>query len=68
MRSIYAALHWATIHARHDLIDEYRIWTFPVVVGAGKRLFEAHALRREYALADAATLKNGVTYQRLRRV
>ncbi|MEO1398446.1 MAG: dihydrofolate reductase family protein [Pseudomonadota bacterium] len=51
----------------HDLIDEFRIWTFPVVVGAGKRLFEGTAAPRTYALTRAETLENGVTHQCLRR-
>lgn len=28
----------------HNLIDEFRIWTFPVLVGEGKRLFGARPL------------------------
>ncbi|MEO0498492.1 MAG: dihydrofolate reductase family protein [Pseudomonadota bacterium] len=51
-----------------DLIDEYRIWTFPVVVGAGKRLFEGDASPRQYTLKRAEALENGVTHQCFRRV
>ncbi|WP_298937469.1 dihydrofolate reductase family protein [uncultured Ruegeria sp.] len=46
-----------------DLIDEFRIWAFPVVVGAGKRLFEGTALPRQYALKHTEMLENGVTHQ-----
>lgn len=51
----------------HDLIDEFRIWTFPVVVGSGKRLFESTATPRHYSLLHAETLANGVTHQCFRR-
>ncbi|MEJ6392370.1 dihydrofolate reductase family protein [Gymnodinialimonas sp. 2305UL16-5] len=50
-----------------DLIDEFRIWTFPVVVGAGKRLFEPSVTPRRYALRGAEALENGVTHHIFRR-
>ncbi len=39
--------------AEHDLVDEYRLMVFPIVLGAGKRLFEAGAPRTTLRLADA---------------
>ncbi|WP_373296539.1 dihydrofolate reductase family protein [Tateyamaria omphalii] len=47
----------------HDPIDAFRIWTFPVVVGAGKRLFDGTASPRNYTVVHAETLENSVTHQ-----
>ena len=51
----------------HDLIDEYRLWIFPVVVGNGKRLFGKGTLPAGLTLRDAKTSTTGVvmaTYER----
>jgi dihydrofolate reductase len=37
---------------RHDLVDTLRIWQFPVVLGAGKRLFGEGTLPRSFRLVD----------------
>ncbi|NJO85226.1 MAG: dihydrofolate reductase family protein [Blastochloris sp.] len=37
---------------QHDLIDTLRIWQFPVVVGAGKRLFGEGTIPRSFRLVD----------------
>src|SRR5690606_10100416 len=42
------------------LIDEYRIWIFPLVLGRGKRLFKDGLPARALALADTTTSSTGV--------
>jgi dihydrofolate reductase len=42
------------------LIDEYNVWTFPVVLGRGKRLFEAGAKPAALKLTGSRTSTTGV--------
>ena len=46
---------------RHDLVDTFKVWTFPVVVGEGKRLFGDGAMPAGLALTDLQTSTTGVT-------
>ena len=43
-----------------SLIDEYNIWTYPVVLGRGKRLFEQSARPTALQLIQSQVSKNGV--------
>ena len=49
----------ATLMER-DLIDEYRIWIHPFVIGTGTRLFAEGVPTRKLELAEARTLGTGV--------
>ncbi len=51
----------------HDLIDELRLWTFPVVVGAGKRLFGDGVRSSEFSLMKTGSTSNGVIMGLYRR-
>ena len=45
--------------AKHNLVDEYRIMQFPVVLGAGRKLW-ADGTKIALSLADSWTTKSGV--------
>ena len=44
----------------HDLIDEFRLWIFPVVVGPGKRLFGEGTVPAGLTLVDSKVTTTGV--------
>jgi dihydrofolate reductase len=45
----------------HDLVDELRLMVFPVVLGAGKRLFGDTSAKKRLRLTDSKTVGDGVT-------
>jgi dihydrofolate reductase len=45
----------------HDLIDEYRMWIFPVVIGTGKRAFGDGTIPAALKLVDSKASRTGVT-------
>jgi dihydrofolate reductase len=52
---------------RDDLVDEMHLWTFPVVLGTGKRLFAGGAIPAGFKATDIRTSSTGVvmaTYER----
>jgi dihydrofolate reductase len=52
---------------RHDLVDEYRLWVFPLILGTGKRLFEGGATPAGLTLVDRDVTATGVTIAVYRR-
>jgi len=51
----------------HDLVDEYRLWVFPVLLAEGKRLFGRGTHPGALKLTDTRTFGTGValhTYER----
>ncbi|MCX4535737.1 dihydrofolate reductase family protein [Streptomyces sp. NBC_00841] len=57
----------AAAFRQHDLIDEYRIYVHPVLIGRGKPLFQASDTRAGLRLAGTRTFGNGVVLLHHRR-
>jgi dihydrofolate reductase len=52
---------------KHDLIDEFGIWVFPIVLGTGKRLFADGTIPAGLKLARSEAMSTGVVMARYER-
>ena len=52
---------------KNDLIDEYRLFIFPVVLGSGKRLFGSGTVPVALKQVESVTSGKGATYHRFER-
>src|SRR5881396_1503736 len=52
---------------RHDLIDEFRLYVHPILIGRGKPLFPASDATMNLRLAETRTFGNGVVLLRYQR-
>lgn len=64
---VHGSSHLIQTLMRHDLVDEYRLWLFPVLLGSGKRLFSDGTIPAGLKLVDSKMSTTGVvigTYER----
>jgi dihydrofolate reductase len=57
----------AATFMRHDLIDEYRLYVHPIVIGQGKPMFQPSGAKLQLRLAETRTFGNGVVLLRYER-
>ena len=66
---VYASYQLERALIEHGLVDELRLFVFPVVVGAGERLFGETTGTRPFRLADSRTVGDSLvllTYEAIR--
>ena len=59
---VYASYQLARTLLEHDLVDELRLVVFPVVLGAGERLFGETTVQKPMRLVDARTMGEGLAF------
>jgi dihydrofolate reductase len=59
---VYASAQLVRTLVEHDLVDELRLMVFPVVLGAGERLFGGITDKRSMRLRDTRIVGDGLAY------